>query len=82
MCSGSEAGSYFRCIDVCVYHSTLGLKRNKGEEEGCRVQGQGFCFFGCGVQVSGVCIVGPNSGVRFRDVVLCCVDFLVLDKEV
>ena len=24
MCSGSEAGSYFRRID-CVYHSTLGL---------------------------------------------------------
>jgi len=25
MCSGSEAGSYFRLIDV-VYHSTLGLR--------------------------------------------------------
>ena len=25
MCSGSEAGSYFRLIDF-VYHSTLGLK--------------------------------------------------------
>ena len=31
MCSGSEAGSYFRLIDF-VYHSTLGLiviKKNK-----------------------------------------------------
>jgi len=36
-CSGSEAGSYARCMD-CAYHSTLGLrvinqKKEKEEEE-------------------------------------------------
>ena len=37
MCSGSEAGSYFRLIDF-LYHSTLGLrvikKKQKYEKEG------------------------------------------------
>ena len=33
MCSGSEAGSYLRLIDV-VYHSTLGLRVRKKSEKG------------------------------------------------
>ena len=36
MCSGSEAGSYFRLIDF-VYHSTLGLrviKKKKVQDSG------------------------------------------------
>jgi len=33
MCSGSEAGSYLRLIDL-VYHSTLGLRVIKKEECG------------------------------------------------
>ena len=31
ICSGSEAGSYLRCIDF-VYHSTLGLRVTKKKE--------------------------------------------------
>jgi len=39
MCSGSEAVSYLRRIDF-VYHSTLGLRVIKREEEtGLRVEG-------------------------------------------
>ena len=33
MCSGSEAGSYLRLIDV-VYHSTLGLRVIKKKKLG------------------------------------------------
>jgi len=33
MCSGSEAGSYFRLIDF-LYHSTLGLRVTQKNEEG------------------------------------------------
>jgi len=38
MCSGSEAGSYLRLIDV-VYHSTLGLRviKKKKKDGGVRV---------------------------------------------
>jgi len=34
MCSGFEAGSYFRLID-CVYHSTLGLRVIKKKTKLC-----------------------------------------------
>jgi len=33
MCSGSEAGSYSRLMDI-VYHSTLGLRVIKKKREG------------------------------------------------
>jgi len=42
MCSGSEAGSYFRLIDF-VYHSTLGLRVIKKRREwgGGPIRGEG-----------------------------------------
>jgi len=40
MCSGSEAGSYLRLIDL-VYHSTLGLRVIKKKKR-FRDQGLGF----------------------------------------
>jgi len=41
MCSGSEAGSYLRLIDI-LYHSTLGLRviKKKRSFVGGRVLGQ------------------------------------------
>jgi len=43
MCSGSEAGSYLRCIDF-VYHPTLGLRviKKRRRSLGFRVQGFGL----------------------------------------
>ena len=38
MCSGSEAGSYFRLIDF-VYHSTLGLRVIKKKRRALSQQG-------------------------------------------
>jgi len=42
MCSGSEAGSYVRLIDI-VYHSTLGLRviEKKKKGLGFGIQGVG-----------------------------------------
>jgi len=37
MCSGSEAGSYLRLIDV-VYHSTLGLRVIKKKREDAQMR--------------------------------------------
>ena len=59
MCSGSEEGSYLRLIDV-VYHSTLGLREIKRDEEGqvavvpgvgCGVKGVGCRVWGVGCRV-------------------------------
>jgi len=46
ICSGSEAGSYLRLIDV-AYHSTLGLRviMKKNEFVGTRVSGFGTSTF-------------------------------------
>ena len=53
MCSGSEAGSYFRLIDF-VYHSTLGLrvitkeKKKIAQHEGAAVILNEWCLAGPG----------------------------------
>jgi len=47
MCSGFEAGSYLRHIDI-VYHSTLGLRVIKKKKILCRVEGGGWRVHGSG----------------------------------
>ena len=49
-CSGSEAGSYLRLIDL-VYHSTLGLRviKKKKKVPGVEIRGEGM--WSCGAKL-------------------------------
>ena len=60
MCSGSEAGSYLRLIDL-VHHSTLGFRAMKKKK---KVQGSGFWVQGIGFRVWGSVFRVEGLGLR------------------